>query len=314
MPYTGYTPVWVISNCYAERCRTGFYGGSTTPSTKFISCTAQYGATGFNLVGTSYAESCIANNCTTVGFIPNSSYMKGNATNSCAVGIQCNSYNTFGFVGVYDHISIGDVVGVQQSQYSQNVYLSNCSFTTPTNYAIDKVLTAGLTVCNGCTIDIPSLSKAYHVVTGVNYGIEHYRLQNSFGKNGLVWPNASALQDTTTTPYSLQLVFNGTSGLQYAPFVVGSTYGKSSTAYTVSINYWAPIGSWSGTMIPYLKLNGVTIITGSTISSITATPVTLTFNVTAGMMTDDGQLTIEVVPNCNSVATNWGSLNAVKVI
>ena len=136
-----------------------------------------------------------------------------------------------------------------------------------------------------------------------------YYLQNSFGKNGAIYANAALLQNTTTTPYSMQVVFAGTSGLQYAPFKVASLYGKESTALTVTVQYWAPTGSWAGTIVPYLKLNGRTIITGTAITSITSTPAILTFNVTAQMMSADGELSIEIVPNSNNIATNWGNLS-----
>jgi hypothetical protein len=295
----------------------GFYNGTITGTA--VSSYNGYGFNGPACYGPCTAVGClygfnsylpcigsIANSCTT-GFT-DCQIMINTASSNCNTGVYFgNAYDCY----IDGHTSTSDVVGFLAASSRPTGILVGCNIITPVNWGISQPLNSQGVKCIGCTIDTPSLSKAYQITTGGNYSNPKYYLQNSFGKNGLVYTNASVMQDVTTTPYSMQLVFSGTSGLQYAPLKIASLYGKQNTELTVSISYWAPSGSWVGSMVPYLKLNGRTIITGSTISSITSSPSTLTFNITQDMMTSDGELSIELVPNCNSIATNWGNLSVV---
>ncbi len=306
---TGLTPVFAgetATSCYVDHCTVGF----SVSTGKTSNCLAYKCPTGYSIYGSGFAQNCTANGSTTNGFTL-SGYIQGCTTTNCTVGVAGNTGST-GMLWIQDHISISDTVGVSSAGYSQWQKLVNCSFTTPVNYAIDRTISSGPSECIGCTIDTPSLAKAYHVISGLSYGMPQFMLQNSFGKTGLIFANASTLLDKTTTPYSLQVVFAGTSGLQNAPLKVASLYGRASTALTIIMQYIAPVGTWSGTIVPLIKLNGTTIITGSTISTIDSATRTVTFSVTDGMMTTDGEVSVEIVPNSNNVGTNWTLLNVVE--
>ena len=275
------------------------YGGTqaaTTNSSGFTACLINGGV-----------QTAISN---TTGFSGCSGYLKNTVTNSNAVyGIGSSAVQD---LLIENWSSTVDAVGLLMSDARSSVKLVNCSFTTPVNWAISRSLGSSATYATGCAIDAPSLSKAYQVVSGASYAMPQYYLTDSFGQTGLVYANASVMQNKATTPYSLQIIYAGTSGLQFAPFKVGSAWVRSNTKYTVSINYSAPTGSWTGTIVPTLRLDGKVLLTGTTITSITATPATITFSPTALEITNDGELSVEVTCNSNNVAVNWGSFSCVK--
>jgi hypothetical protein len=318
----GFSTCTLAGTCVAVNCPTGINTGCTNsgrPTVTATGCTL--GFNGYSCVGL-----CTANTCTT-GF-DTCSPLIGSVANACGIGFNtctvmigtasnnCTSYGVLlggTFDGYYQgHTSTSDVVGFAASTGRCAGTLVGCNIVTPVNWGISQPLNCQGVKCIGCTIDTPSLAKAYLITTGANYSNPRYYLQNSFGKTGQIFTNASLVQDMTTTPYSMQLVFSGTSGLQVVPLKIASLYVKIAVAISVSVQYWAPTGSWSGTIVPLLRLNGRTIATGTTLASITSTPSTLTFNVTSEMITSDGELSIELVPNCNNIATNWASLVVAK--
>lgn len=305
----------------AVSCPTGFnsitINGGTNSAT---SCTTYGFSSGTHTGGTSTATSCPigyntctllggtnnAVSCSTAGF--SSSTAHGSAslhTESCAIGIYpVDSGPDFLFA---NWTSLNDTIGLQMRPGRGKVRLVNCQFTTPVTAGIVRDLTAGCVECIGCSIDAPSLAKAYQVISGASYVAPQYLMQNSFGITGVIYANATILQDTTTSPYSLNMLFTGTSGLQKMPLSILKLWVKQATALTVSVQYKAPTGSWSGTIVPYLLLNGKTIATGTTISSVSSSPATLTFTATAEQITSDGVLEIAVVPNSNAVTVNWSN-------
>ncbi|MEI6420326.1 MAG: hypothetical protein WCO30_01705, partial [bacterium] len=237
----------VATSCYADRCTTGF----TASTGKMISCLTKLCTTGFSLSGSSYAESCTADGATTQGFgIFASGYIKGCFTTGCAIGVA--QYSSAGNITenlVIDHTSTSDTTGFFFGASVLGVSIVNATITTPINYAFSRNLTGGIYRITGGTVDKTSFDagRCFQIVTGASYAMPQYYVQNfrvmngasiSSVINGRYWANASLLEDYSTTPHSLACIWNGTSGLQNAPFDILAVMGKSGVARTISVNYW----------------------------------------------------------------------------
>jgi len=277
-----------LINCSATRCITGFVSVNNASSV-LISCSATACSNGFNTIF--FMDGCTSTSCTSSGVV-----MDG------------GSYSHPGIIR--NHVSLNDARAFYFDRLGGT--LINCRITTPTTWGISTTLGVSTITVIGCSIDAPSISKAYQRVSGNNYSIPQYYLQNSFGVTGTVYANTTVLEDSTTTPHSLQIIFYGTSGLQFSPIRVASLWAKQSIALTITLQVWAPSGTFTGTVVPSLTLNGATLITLPTITTITSSIQTLTFSVTQAMMTADGMLEILVVPNGNNTPINFGNLTVVK--
>jgi hypothetical protein len=62
----------------------------------------------------------------------------------------------------------------------------------------------------------------------------------------------------------------------------------------------ASSASWSGTLVPKWKLDGATIKTETTITSLTTSWVQYSYTCSGSLITADGELSLEFTPNMNA--------------
>jgi hypothetical protein len=167
-------------------------------------------------------------------------------------------------------------------------------------------LQGGIIHVYGCSIDAPSISKAFQVVAGVRYTVPEYHFQNSFGLTGQYWAYGYLVEDTSsyrTSSPSLKLAYNSTVALMNRSMKIASTYVTGGVAKTVTYYIKRDAGAWSGTITPQLRLNGKLIKTGTDITSLDNDWNTQqTISATAGEISEDGELSLEFIYNANNVA------------
>lgn len=194
-------------------------------------------------------------------------------------------------------------------QYSGNIHCINNTHTTPTTWAYTRLINSGIFYIYGDTIDGPSAAKAYNQVSGSNNGPQ-YVLQNAFGLYGEIYANYTKLRDTTNLSadgnYTIALKYNTTTANNFRDTKVASFYiGKGSTG-TVTYELKAT-GVWAGTIIPKLKLDGSTIKTGTSITTVSnGSWDTQTISIDAGTITRDGELSLEFTYNANTIQIQVG--------
>jgi hypothetical protein len=229
-------------------------------------------------------------------------------TQSCNYGVYASQCF---FTNISNMTSISDSYGVYvTNDYCRNVKVFNSNFTTPTNYAIycqtDGVDTVFIL---NSTIDLVSNNKAINVPTGgTNRYTPRYIVEgctNFASGDGQYWNHFKILKSDSAyriSPPCYQFTANTTQTYQYTSVKFFSTYAVSGTQYTVGMWLKGNAG-WSGTIVPLLKLNGSTVLTGTTISSLTTGWVQYTYTVPASSITANGELSLELIPNTNT--TTW---------
>jgi hypothetical protein len=128
-------------------------------------------------------------------------------------------------------------------------------------------------------------------------------LQDSFSQTGQYFGRFEIVKNTSTTPPSVQLKFNTSVSNSFLEQKIASTYAKGGVAKTLSFKLTSVSAGWVGTLIPKIKLNGIVIQTESTISSVSyGSDDSYSYSVSGAAITSDGELSIEMVPNANTVA------------
>jgi hypothetical protein len=202
--------------------------------------------------------------------------------------------------------STSDKYGIDIDQYSRNIRITGRTFTTPTTTAINTVLNCDTVFVNDCTIDAPSTAKSINDVAGANYLRPRYQIENwtNGPVDGQYWANQSIQKSSATyrtTPPCWQFTFKSTMAIQVSPIKLMSFKATSGTGYTVSVYIKANAG-WAGTIVPILRLNGKTITTGATISSLTTSWVQYSYTANSGDVTSNGELSFEIIPNSTTHA------------
>lgn len=192
--------------------------------------------------------------------------------------------------------------------FGGNCTLLNNTHITPAINAVFIRAYSGTVDVIGCTIDAASLAKAYAYSTSVNaisFTAPQLRLQESFGYTGQVYSNYQVLKNTDTTPISVQTKFSTTVQNNLLDFKVASTYTKQSIGKLLKIKMIAVSEGWAGELMPKIKLNDKTIFTGDAITSISSVDETqLEYTIPGGLITKDGELSINFQANCNNVSVN----------
>ncbi len=198
---------------------------------------------------------------------------------------------------------------VYLDQYSGSCKVINCSHTTPSTWAYESNYRAGNVTLINCSIDAPSLSKAYALTAIDQYVVPQYVLQNSFGKTGKIYGRGTIMKDSTiTTPSGYDTVavtFTTTVSALDIDWIVDSRYVSAGQAQDFNF-YVRANGSWTGSIIPKLKLNGVTVTTLSAITSISnGSWDTHNITASAGSISEDGLLTLEFEFESNNTQLNF---------
>lgn len=297
-------------------CAIGFTSNST--SVKYTNCTAEYCSTsGIVVTSNSAANNCTANynaigitsSTTSTGMNITNCTLTGNTT----YGVQCTQVHGAEVSGC---TFTSNAIDVFVDIYSSNVATYNNNHNTPVNYAYSKTLSAGTIDLFNCSIDAPSILKAFNQVAGASYFIPHYSIQNSFGGiYGSYYANGQVVRDSSTLSTdgepTLNIQYNSTVAVSRAYLKVASWYANSGVAHTINYDLRAN-GAWVGTLIPVIKLNGVVIKTGTSITSISnGSWDSKTLSVTSGEVTTDGELSLEFNVNSNNIAVNVGDVEAV---
>jgi len=192
-------------------------------------------------------------------------------------------------------------------QYVHTYRLTNCNFTTPTNYAAYIASNYDTLYMFNCTIDGASSAKfIYNPQT--SYGlIPQYVLDGCSGSthfpDGQYWSYWNVVKSNAeyrTQPPSLQWTNNTTITRSQYPTKLWSTYAESGKAYTITYYLKAGTG-WSGTIEPIIMLGGTVIKSETVITSLTTDWVQYTASVSAEQVTYDGDLDIGFICLCNTV-------------
>jgi len=310
-----------VTNCYCY----GIVGLSTMNANSVITNCKFYSTTGFVPVATWTVTGCTFAGCTTgINDTPMNFQVDDSTFINCTTGIETlgNSYSGFSAINcTFTHCAKGVyilqdngvqlsgctfnscTIGVDLPNYAGSTILNECAFTTPTTYAIQRGIGTGTITCIGCTIDGASIAKAYNV-TASPYSLIQYVFIGSFGKNGTIYGNASVLQDSSvyrTSAPSLAIGWVSTSTKSNLDVKVISAYVNASTERTYAFYMKASNNSWSGSITVKWKLNGVTIKTESTaITSLTTSWASFSYTCAAGLITTDGELSLEFLPNMNN--------------
>jgi hypothetical protein len=300
------TAVTSISNVKFYCGTTGLVGVSGMPPV--TNCTFKYLTTGVSSAGTNMLfDNCAFDSCSTG--LSSNTVVSGLVLKNCSF-TNCSTYGVFlqQIHGVViDSCSFSSCAkGVSLDAYAGDIYLNNCSFTSPTTYGIDRTGTSGTVYCYGCSIDGGSLAKAYsRPISG--YALKMYVFQNSFGQTGTIWGVGSVTKDIATyrtTAPSCGISWVSTTTMNNLDVKIVSCFAKASTQKIFSLWIKAANASWAGTLTPKWKLDGVTIKTESNITSLTASWVQYTWTCAGNLITADGELSLEFLPNMNSYAIN----------
>lgn len=304
------TSILTVTNCKVECGTYGFL--LATANSKITNCTVDT-ATQIGIIISQNAASvinCTVTSCPTgisIGTANGGTLIKGCTITSCTtLGIQ----GLQGFAIIIEDTNFsGNVSDINTDQYSHGFVVRNCSTTTPTNWFIQRAALGGCIQVADCTIDAPSVAKALQIVSGDNYFQPQYAVQNSFGStwaDGQYYAKGSYTKDSSTyrtSAPSMKMVYNSTVSNTLVPLRIVSTYVASGVARTY--NYYLKADSsptWSGSIIPILRLNGKLIKTGTTITSLTTSWVQYTITADAADITVDGELTLEFTYNANTCA------------
>lgn len=188
--------------------------------------------------------------------------------------------------------------------YSGFVYSVNNSHITPGIRAYNRASSSGPIYIINCTIDAGSVAKTFAQTANNNAIMPQFYLQDSFfGLTGQYYGRFEVVKNTGTVPPSVQLKFNTTVQNYYADQKVASTYTRQGVGKTLSFKLTSMSSGWAGSLVPKVKLNGITIQTEPTITSVSfGSDDSYSFVIPGGSITQDGELSIEFTANANTVA------------
>jgi parallel beta-helix repeat protein len=299
---SAYTAGIVLTNNYMVNCVRGL--NILTPGISLVSCSGNVidnCTTPIEITGTNNDTviSGFAISNTTVGIdfgintFQNAVIQNCTFTSCSTAGIKgrCKGWNiencTFTNCGYGIYLT---------DSYSFNVKIMGCTFTTPTTYAIYHPGATTVSVVD-CTIDAPSIAKAYNIVSGTNNIEPLYIFKNSFGlPDGLYYPFGSLITDTTvhTSAPSMKFTYDATNQTNYTTrFPVVKFYTPNATGRQLSIWIKTSNAGWTGTIIPEWRLNGKLIKTEDSITQATPLDTTwrqFTWSCANNLVTTDGVL------------------------
>lgn len=275
-------------------------GGASMTFTdnEFYNC-----ALGVSAGNNAKVERCTFSNCTTA--IANVSSVSGFYVKDCTF--------SGGAYGLYSSVCHGAYFegctftncsyGLYLDQYCGDFYIHNCSFITPTNYALFRAGTnTGTMFVYSTTIDGASIAKAYNVNASA-YTLKQFVLQNAFGLWGTVYGTGSLMKESSvyrTAAPSKSVSWTGTTTGSPLDIKLWSCLCASGAGKTFTFYLKASSASWAGTLVPKWKLDGATIKTETTITSLTTSWVQYSYTVAGGLITADGELSLELMPNMNA--------------
>lgn len=269
----------------------------------------------------------------------NSSYIKGATCIAGTIGVSSNnssvvvedcSFSNMTTAGITSRVVNLRVhncsftncgYGINMSdQYSGEILITKCTFTTPTTYAINRIYGASTYKIVNCTIDAPSAAKAlaYPTSTAASGTLPDYIIKNSFGlTDGVYYSCGNLLMDTTVHSSAPSLKFAYNTDMfnnRVTDIKVVSVYTANAIGKTITLWMKAAAG-WAGQAVPKLKLDGETIITDTTITSISTDWTQVSYHCHNADVTRAGVLTLEFTFSCNTSAiyfddvtiTNTGS-------
>jgi len=193
---------------------------------------------------------------------------------------------------------------IEIDQYSGFIYSVNNSHITPGIRAYQRASSSGPFYIINCTIDAGSVAKVFAQTANGNAIMPQFYIQDSFfGLTGQYYGRFEVVKNTGTTPPSVQLKFNTTVQNYYADQKVASTYTRQGVGKTLSFKLTSMSSGWAGSLVPKVKLNGITIQTEPTITSVSfGSDDSYSFVIPGGSITQDGELSIEFTANANTVA------------
>lgn len=232
---------------------------------------------------------------------------------SCSYGIKtARCYNSIVHSCSFTSCTYGFAT---EDQYGRNYSFYGCAFTTVGTYGIYVDATNFGTIISGCTIDTATVAKLFYNPSYGVYNIPKYIVSDCNVPNGQYFGTNALIESNVvyrTEAPALQLTFVGTVGIVQRHTKVWSTYVTSGQDYSVSC-YIKAGATWAGSLQPVLKLNGKTIVTGATISTVTEDWVQYTYTTTGGLVTTNGELSLEFIVNANTIALYFDDF-AIEVI
>lgn len=270
-----------VTNAIVDRCGTGIRCYYNTKVSDSVATNCTYGIdTGTTTYG-NYIKDCSL------------------STNSYGVYLQ----QSWGML-VEGCTFTGNGYDVYQDQYCCGTIAVGNDHITPTSLAYHRTIGGGPVTLMDCTIDAPSLIKCFQQVSGEQYLLPQYIVQNSFDSYyGLYYAKHKVVRDASTVPPRVQFQFLSTVSVNVQDFKVASCYTASLAGKTLEFKLLAASPGWVGTITPKVKLNGVVIQTEANIVAISdVTPATYTYVVPALSIIEDGELSIEFTVNSNTIA------------
>jgi hypothetical protein len=189
-------------------------------------------------------------------------------------------------------------------EYNRDAIVTGCSFTTPTNYAVYNAAMNNTKIID-CTIDATSSAKLFPLITAASYSQPQFIIDNCPGvASGLYFGQMSVTKSTVTfrtQAPSIQVQAKTTLSSILVPIKLWATWGAASTAYTLS--FWVNSNNgWTGSLDIIIRVGGKDVIINPTINSLANVWTQYTFNITSGMMTADGEISVNIINNPNAVA------------
>ena len=304
--------------------------GQLLIGSKLIGATLANTVTGVSLFASnSTLESCIIIDCSTYGVnaggsnskISNCSFTRtavgvffGSVATSLMVsGCSFTNCTTYGIqfsqsrgALLSGNVFTSNQIDVYMDNYSSDVVCVNNTHLTPVAYSYSRTIVSGVCYLYKCSIDAPSLAKAFLTVTGASYLVPQYVIQNSFGGlYGTYWANGQITKDSSvyrTAGPSLKMAYNTTVAYNLFDIKMVACYAKANQAKKFSLYMKRDSTTWTGTIVPHFKLDGVTLTTETTITSLTTSWVLYEWTCPAVSITSDGELSMEFTLNANSTA------------
>lgn len=317
----------LLSNVVVSSWHTaGSYGVSVASDIEvdFSTCKIIACGYGINQSGGSYIKNGTITGCN-YGIYTNSSYhcaVEGFDINNCVYGALAGGASGGNFykdcsiqlcgtgLTASQHVGLR-CEGVQfannnydfsQDQYCSNNTFVDCTHLAPATRAYNRTGQGGPITIINCTIDPASATKTFLQTANDNYFTPQFLLQNSFGATGAYYGKYEIVRNDLTVPPSVQTKFNSSVTLNKADYKIASTYARQGVGKVLTIKLEALTAGWTGTIIPKIKLNQITIQTGTTINSVSyGSKDEYTFTLLGTALTQDGELSIEFNVNSNTV-------------
>ncbi|MCK9435109.1 MAG: hypothetical protein M0R32_09900 [Candidatus Cloacimonetes bacterium] len=280
----------------------GVYGSSDISIENATFENNAYGVTGFNNIK---VYNCNFINCTygVRSGSPSISYLIDNCNFS---GCDCGFYGTqVNGVIIENSTFTSNLIDIYGDIYTGKIYSYNNVHLTPSNWAYSRTLSTGTMQISNCTIDAPSIAKAFQIIAGSSYAIPQYILQNSFGYCGSYYANGQLTKDSTvfrTAGPSLKFSYNSTKLYNWFDIKMVACYAKSLQSKTFSLYMKRDTTAFTGTIVPSFKLNGARLTTESTITTLTDSWVLYEWTCDGSLITVDGELSLEFSINGNNTA------------